>query len=268
MNLLAVNSVAFELFGLPVYWYGIIITSAIIIDFFILGYFCKRFGYDRDMPFDLVLSAVLLGIVGARLFSVIFDSGASITDFFRFRDGGMSIVGGLIGGLIGVGVYCAIKKTNFFLVTDMLAPLVLLSQSIGRWGNFFNGEVYGKLITDTAHQWFPLAVKVGNSWYQALFFYESVLNLLGAVLVLCLFLKFRKNFGIATGAYLIYYGVVRSLLEPLRDEEFILRLGSLPISQFMSIVMVVAGICIITCVVISAKKKSKELTVVKPKKGI
>ena len=264
MNLFLVDRVAFEVFGVPVYWYGIIITSAIVLDFFLLGYFCRKFGYDKDMPFDLVLSAVLLGIVGARLFSVIFDSGASIADFFNFRDGGMSIVGALIGGVIGVGIYCLIKKTNFFLVTDALAPLVLFSQSIGRWGNFFNGEVYGKLITNSAYQWFPLAVKVGNNWYQALFFYESILNLLGAILILCLFFKFRKNFGIATGAYLIYYGTVRFFLEPLRDAEFILRLGKLPISQIMSAVMVIVGIAIIVVAIVNHKKKSKELSAKMP----
>ena len=254
MNLYLVDRVAFSIFGAPVYWYGIIITSAIVLDFILLSYFCKKFRYDKDMPFDLVLSAVLLGIVGARLFSVLFDSSAGISNFFDFRSGGMSIVGGLMGGLLGVGVYCFIKKTNFFMVTDALAPLVLLAQSIGRWGNFFNGEVYGKLVTNPAWQWFPASVQIGTNWYQALFFYESMLNLIGFVLLLFLFFKFRKDFGIATGAYLIYYGAIRFLLEPLRDGEFILRLGSLPISQIMSAVMVIAGVGILTFVIVRKKQ--------------
>ena len=257
MNLYLIDRVAFTIFGLDVYWYGLIITSAIVLDFFLLGYFCRKFGYDKDMPFDLVLSAVLLGIIGARLFSVLFDGGAGISDFFDFRNGGMSIVGALIGGVVGVGIYCFLKKNNFFLVTDVLAPLVLLSQGIGRWGNFFNGEVYGRAITNSAWQWFPVAVKVGNNWYQALFFYESVLNILGFVLLLFLFFKFRKSYGIATGAYLIYYGAIRFCLEPLRDNEFILRLGGLPISQIMSGIMVLVGVTIIVTIMIKNKKKSK-----------
>lgn len=255
MKLLGIDRVAFSIFGLEVYWYGLIITSAIVLDFFILMYFCKKFNYEQDMPFDLVLSAVLLGIVGARLFSVTFDSNATIFDFFDFRSGGMSIVGGLIGGLLGVGLYASIKKVNFFMVTDALAPLVLLAQSIGRWGNYFNGEVYGKLVTNPSLQWFPISVQVGNNWYQALFFYESVLNLLGFILVLFLFFKFRKQFGIATGSYLVYYGTIRFILEPFRDNEFILRLGNLPISQFMSGVMVISGITIIALCVIKSKNK-------------
>ena len=257
MKFCLVDRVAFSVFGLDVYWYGLIITSAIVLDFFLLGYFCKKFGYDKDMPFDLVLYAVLLGIVGARLFSVLFEDGAGITDFFEFRNGGMSIVGGLIGGVIGVGIYSLVKKTNFFLVTDALAPLVLLAQGIGRWGNFFNGEVYGKLVTNTAFQWFPISVQIGSKWYQALFFYESVLNILGFVLLLFLFHKFRKNHGIATGAYLVYYGTIRFCLEPLRDNEFILRLGSIPISQLMSGLMVIAGLAIIITIVVRYKKQSK-----------
>lgn len=257
MELFLVDRVAFTVFGTPVYWYGIIITSAIVLDFFLLGYFCKKFGYDRDMPFDLVIFAVVLGIVGARLFSVTFEPNLDITDFFKFRNGGMSIVGALIGGLIGVGLYSLIKKTNFFQVTDVLAPLVLLAQAIGRWGNFFNGEVYGKVVTNTSLQWFPFAVNIGGTWHHALFFYESVLDLLGFVLLLFLFIKFRKKKGIATGSYLIYYGAIRFCLEPLRDNEFILRLGSVAISRLMSGLMVVAGLAIILIIVIKDKKQSR-----------
>ena len=261
MNLLAIDRVAFSLFGVDVYWYGLIITFAIVLDFVLLTVMCKKYGYDKDMPFDLVLSAVILGIVGARLFSVIFDSGADITDFFRFRDGGMSIIGGLMGGVVGVGLYALIKKCNFFMVTDVLAPLVILAQGIGRWGNFFNQEVYGQEILNDALKWFPYAVNIDGSWYQALFFYESILNILGFVLLIFLLKRYRKNHGITTGVYLIYYGTVRFLLEMLRDNEFILRWGNLPISKFMSGIMVLIGISIIvTSVVLTKKKKSVSTT--------
>ena len=221
MKLFAVDRVAFSVFGEPIYWYGLIITFAIVLDFILLGFLCKKYGYDKDMPFDLVLSAVVLGIVGARLFSVLFDTSAGISDFFNFRDGGMSIIGGLIGGVIGVGVYSLIKKCNFFMVTDVLAPLVILAQGIGRWGNFFNEEVYGMEVVNKSLQWFPFAVNVDGGWYLALFFYESVLNILGFVLLIFLLKRYRTSFGITTGAYLVYYGVIRMILETFRDNEFI-----------------------------------------------
>lgn len=261
MNLLAINRVAFSLFGVDVYWYGLIITSAIVLDFILLSIMCKKYGYDKDMPFDLVLSAVILGIVGARLFSVIFDAGSSIADFFSFRDGGMSIIGGLIGGIIGVGLYAIIKKCNFFMVTDCLAPLVILAQGIGRWGNFFNQEVYGQEVLNESLQWFPYAVNIDGSWYQALFFYESVLNILGFVLLIFLLKYNRKHYGITTGSYLIYYGAIRFFLEALRDNEFILRWGAVPISQLMSAIMVLTGVTIIvvTSVIIHKKRKNEKI---------
>lgn len=259
MNLLAIDRVAFSVFGVDVYWYGLIITFAIILDFILLGQLCKKFGYDKDMPFDLVLSAVVLGIIGARLFSVLFDSGSDITDFFKFRNGGMSIIGGLIGGVLGVGVYSLIKKSNFFMVTDVLAPLVILAQGIGRWGNFFNNEVYGREVLDESLQWFPYAVEINGTWHYALFFYESMLNLLGFVLLFFLLIKFRSKFGIVTGAYLIYYGCIRFLLESLRENEFILRWGSLPISKVMSGVMAIVGVVIIATTIILDRKKRNQV---------
>lgn len=257
MNLLGIDRVAFSIFGVDVYWYGLIITFAIVLDFILLARLCKKFGYDKDMPFDLVLTAVVLGIIGARLFSVIFDSGADITDFFKFRNGGMSIIGGLLGGVVGVMLYSLIKKCNFFMVTDVLAPLVILAQGIGRWGNFFNTEVYGREVLDESLQWFPYAVEINGTWHHALFFYESVLNLIGFVLLFFLLYKFRSKFGIVTGAYLIYYGAVRFCLESLRDNEFILRWGKLPISKVMSGVMAIIGIVIVVTVVILDRKKRR-----------
>lgn len=261
MNLLAVDRVAFSIFGEPIYWYGLIITFAIVLDFILLGILCKKYGYDKDMPFDLVLSAVILGIVGARLFSVIFDASAGIEDFFKFRDGGMSIIGGLIGGILGVGIYSLIKKCNFFMVADVLAPLVILAQGIGRWGNFFNQEVYGRAVLNESLQWFPFAVNIDGGWYLALFFYESMLNLLGFVLLIFLLKKYRKNYGITTGAYLVYYGVIRMILETFRENEFILRWGKLPISQFMSGVMALVGVAIIVTTVILNNKTRKKIKV-------
>lgn len=263
MENLLVDRVAFSIFGMDVYFYGLIITLAIVIDFFAFMLLVKKFGYDKEMPYDLVFAVVLPGIIGARLFSVIFEDGASILDFFSFRDGGMSIVGALIGGAVGIGLYTFIKKQNFFTVSDTLVPLVLFAQGIGRWGNYFNSEVYGRLITNPDLMWFPMAVNINGNWYQALFFYESILNVLGAVILILLLFKFRNKKGLVTGAYLVYYGIVRFLLEGFRQEKYILRLGSLPISKVLSAVMVVAGIIMICFSIWGYKiirNKSKEET--------
>lgn len=260
MKNLLVDRVAFSIFGQDIYFYGLIITAAIVIDFFVLMLLVRKFDYDKDLPFDLVLAVVLPGIVGARLFSIIFEEGASISDFFAFRDGGMSIVGALIGGAVGIALYALIKKQNFFMISDVLVPLVIFAQSIGRWGNYFNSEVYGQLITNPKHMWFPFAVEVGGDWYQALFFYESVLNLIGAGLLIFLLIKFRNKKGLTTGAYLLYYGVVRFILEGFRQEKYILRLGVLPISKLLSLVMVFVGVGMIIYAIWGSKilKRNKE----------
>ncbi|MBP3630822.1 MAG: prolipoprotein diacylglyceryl transferase [Clostridia bacterium] len=240
-NLLS-DRVAFTIFGVDIYWYGVIITLAIVLDFIILIHLCKKFHLGSETPYDLLLYLVPLGIIGARLFSVLFDSGQSITDFFRFRDGGMSIIGGLMGGALGLLIFCLIKKKNYLQMLDIMAPLVILAQAIGRWGNYFNQEVYGRVVTNESLQWFPLAVEVYGTWHYALFFYECILNLLGFVLLISLFtIKQRKN-GVIVASYLCFYGAVRFVLEGFRDETYILRLGTVPISKIMSAVMFVIGL--------------------------
>ena len=254
------DRVAFTIFGTEIYWYGVIITLAIILDFVILVLSCKKLGLDSDTPYDLLLFLIPLGIIGARLFSVIFDAGQSIADFFNFRDGGLSIIGGLIGGATGLLIYCIIKKKNFLFMLDVIAPLVILAQGIGRWGNYFNKEVYGKVVASEVMQWFPFAVEIYGTWHYALFFYEFVLNILGFILLISLFfIKKRKN-GMVVASYLCYYGTVRFILEGLRDEEYILRLGTAPISKIMSGVMVLVGLGIFTYYIVRAIKNERKLS--------
>ncbi len=254
------NRVAFSIFGVDIYWYGIIITAGILVAFFLAFALCKRKGMSSGIPYEIVIAILPLGILCARLFAVLFDSGLSITDYFKFREGGMSIIGAIIGGAIGIVLLCIIRKRNFFAITDVLCTVLILAQAIGRWGNYFNSELYGQLITNPALQKFPIAVLIDGQYYEALFFYESMLNLLGFVLIICLF-WYIKDKGVATGAYFIYYGTVRFFLEPRRQAEYILKLGKWQISRVMSLVMILIGIGILTYVIIAHfKSKKKEQT--------
>ncbi len=261
MKNLLLDRVAFTIFGKDIYWYGVIITLAIILDLLILIRMCKKQHLDDETPYDLVLYLIPLGIIGARLFSVLFDPGQSITDFFRFRDGGMSIIGGLIGGATGLLIFSLIKKKSYLFMLDLLAPLVILGQAIGRWGNYFNKEVYGQVVTNESLQWFPFAVDIYGTWHYALFFYEFVLNLLGFVLLISLFtIKERRN-GLIVATYLCYYGTIRFILEGFRDENYILRLGVAPISKIMSGIMVLIGLGIFIFIIVSTiiqKRKVRE----------
>lgn len=255
------SGVAFVVGNFEVYWYGIIICSAILIAIGVATYFCKVKKYDTDMPVNIAFVIVPTGILCARLFSVIFEDGLNFSDFFNFRTGGMSIIGAVIGGAIGLTLYVLIKKPkNPLLYFDTLAVVVILAQAIGRWGNYFNGEVYGQVVDPNAwYCFFPLVVKVDGVFYQALFFYECVLNLVGFFALALMYLA-GKHKGVPTAMYLIYYGCIRTILEPLRNESYILRLGTVPISRVFSILMIFAGLALMVYLIIKSKINKRNKT--------
>jgi phosphatidylglycerol:prolipoprotein diacylglycerol transferase len=173
----------------------------------------------------------------------------------------MSIMGAIVGGIIGIVIYMLIKKRSFLELADIVTSVLLLGQAIGRWGNFFNSELYGKEVTSPALQFFPYAVLVGNQWYEALFFYESVLNLIGFILISVLYFKANTK-GLTSGAYLVYYGVVRVILETRRQPQFVLKLWGIKVSLLLSVVMIVAGVVLLAVVIsksVIAKRKNKAL---------
>lgn len=251
------SRVAFTLFGIDVYWYGIMITAGVLVAFILSFLLCKRKGIDSNLPYEVFLAIIPLGIVCARLFSVIFEDGLTLADFFKFREGGMSIIGAILGGLIGIIILCLIRKHNFLDIADLVVTVLILAQAIGRWGNYFNNELYGQLITNPDLQWFPFAVEIDGLYYEALFFYESFFNLIGFAILFCLY-WFIKNKGVALGTYLIYYGTLRFILEPRRQAEYILTQGSVQVSRLMSAVMVIIGIGVLVFVIVKHYKGKKE----------
>ncbi len=254
-NFMCVDRIAFSLFGYEVYWYGLIICTAIIVAVGVAMYYCKLKKYETDIPINIALVILPTGILSARLFAVLFDSDLSLGDFFNFRTGGMSIIGAVVGGGLSLLIFCLIKDKKITLkYFDVLAVVLLLAQAIGRWGNYFNSEVYGQVISsDSIFATFPFAVKVDGVFYQALFFYEFVLNTLAFGIISVVFIKYKNN-GYATALYLIFYGVIRTCLEPLRQGEYILRLAGFPISRIFSVGMIVVGIILYVSLILYYKK--------------
>jgi len=256
IDLKCINRVAFSINGIDVYWYGVIMCIAIISAIVFAMLLCKKKKMSTELPLNIAIVIIPFGILFARLFACLFDSSLSLADFFNFRTGGMSIIGAIIGGGLALLVYCLIKKEKRPLIYfDLLCSVLILAQAIGRWGNFFNQELYGALIEDGsiwAH--FPFAVLVDGKYYQALFFYEFIANFLGFIFLANVFIH-QKNEGYATASYLIIYGAVRTILEPMRQQEYILRLGSIAISRLFSIIMLLAGIVMFICIKIRDKKR-------------
>lgn len=251
------------IFGFEVYFYALVIVTGMILATVLSALLMKRRNISPDFVFTLFVVCIPSALICARLYYCITD-GMHVSEWFAWdsiRKGGMSILGGVIGG-VGAGlIVCIVKKVNFLRFVDCVVMNILLAQAIGRWGNYFNNEVYGALITDPAQQWFPWAVQINGSWYQALFFYESVLNTVGFLLLFAAaWFYARKPSGILGCLYFVWYGAVRTFMEPMRNPSYILgSQNDIMWSQLTSILMMVAGLVGIAVLLILNYKKEGSL---------
>lgn len=253
--------VLIDLLLFKISWYGFLMGCAFILAVVVSAELMPCRGLKKDLPYDLIWFIFPLAIIGARIAYVINypEQYKTFLDVIAVWEGGLSIYGGVMGGALGLIICCLIKKVNPIPAMDCVAPVLILGQAIGRWGNFFNAEVYGHEITNSALQWFPFGVKINGVWHLATFFYESVLDLAGFFMLLLLVRKTKQK-GLVTSAYLTYYGFIRFFLEDLRDAEFIMRIPGTNIawSKLVSIITFSVGvICLITCLIISYVKRRK-----------
>ena len=259
------HPVAFTIFETDIYWYAIIIVIGMIAAFAVISLLFKRRNMSTDLFSTYFIVTLPVALITTRLFYCITD-GLPINEWFSFdsiRNGGLSIVGGILGGVTSVIIVSLVKKVNFFRAGDCIVVGLMLAQAIGRWGNFVNQEVYGGIVTNEALQFFPFAVFIdgGNTasgvseWHYAFFFYESMIMLTFSILMfLNGWFNPKKPNGINTACYFIVYGLTRTIMEPLRDSKYILGNG-IPWSMIMSILMLVGGLGALLYVLISNKKK-------------
>ncbi len=242
-------------FGIDIYYYAICIVLGMVVCCLLAVPLFKRKGENPDFILDLMICIVPSCIVGARLWYVIFDIKTFMNAenpflaMINIRDGGLAIYGGLAAGAIAVAILCKVRKTSVLKIFDLAVCVVPFGQMMGRWGNFFNQEVYGQAITNPSAQFFPFAVEIGapGKWYQALFFYEGFLNFFLFVFLYVFLWKCRsKNHGYATGFYFIGYGLIRAVLETFRQSEYNLPLfgknTSIPAMTIVSCLLILAGV--------------------------
>lgn len=255
-QLLSIPS-GFKLFGLEIKFYGITMALAYAVALIICIILCKKKRYNENLPYKLLLIAFPLAVIGGRLGYVIFYPGDwTFAKILDIRSGGLMLYGGVFLALIGIWVYSAIKKQNVLKYLDLIAPCLVLAQAIGRWGNFFNQEAYGITITNPAWQWFPFGVfiEADGLWHYATFFYESLWCVITFITIYIVYSKTNK-IGLSTSLYLVMYGTERLLVEGLRTDS--LYLGSIRVSQLISVIMIVFGLAWLVYLFIKTKKEQK-----------
>ncbi|MBO4473241.1 MAG: prolipoprotein diacylglyceryl transferase [Clostridia bacterium] len=245
-----IDPIAFHIGSLTVRWYGIFITAAILIGYAVTCINARKRGISFDFLLELFLWVVPIAILFARLSYVLFHpkdfavhSWADFVNIFAIWEGGISILGAIPGGALGVFFACKRNKVPVSYVLDVIAPGLVLGQALGRWGNWANQELYGKPILDTAWQVFPIAVYIDaeRGWFQATFFYEMVLNLIGFAILMCVFYKSKRNL-MTFMTYLCWYMVVRAIMEVFRVDAVSaggVKVGVLGCSIAAAVAMVV-----------------------------
>jgi len=239
-----------KLFGV-ISVYGLLIALGILLAVILCQYESKRRSLPQDTGIDMALWAVPFGVIGARIYYVLFRLDVYLADplsALAFWQGGLAIYGGVIGGALGLYLLSRRSRLPFRTLLDVVAPVLILAQAIGRWGNFFNGEAYGAVIKNTALQFFPIAVFTDGAWHMATFFYESCWDLAGFAVLWRYRLRTSRP-GNVFLMYLMFYGAGRAVIEGLRTDS--LMLGSIRVSQLLSVVLCVAAAYLLT-------RKSKE----------
>lgn len=257
----------FELFGIKIYWYGVLITIGVILAYLYAMHRSKDFGLGKDRMFDVVFVALIGGFLGARIYYCVFqtldpNSGMSfdfITTFTTIRDGGLAIYGGIIGGFLCGFIACKVRKVNFRAMADLAAMGFLIGQCIGRWGNFINQEAFGAVCSPDWVFGMTSTDIIQKSGFDAgtlvhpCFLYESVWCLVGFIALHFYSKKLRTFDGEIALLYAAWYGLGRAWIEGLRTDS--LMIGQFRVSQLVAGASFVVGTALVIVFKILTEKK-------------
>ncbi len=290
------SRVAFNLFGKDIYWYGVIMAAAIIVAVVIACTEERRKGLKKDTVTDMCLVVIPSGVVGARLYYVLFELESYLDDpisILYIWNGGLAIYGAVIGGLLAAFIFAKVRKIRFLTLADIIAPGLVFAQAMGRWGNFFNQEAYGLPVTQemlAAHPilgYFPISVPIEGTHYfdkavctacataangahlhLATFFYESMWCLI-VFFILWFTRKRTKHDGDTFFLYVLLYSLERTFVEGLRgDSLWIIKPSAagmtdgVRVSQALSFALFM---CILAFIIIRMVREKKTGTLMWPK---
>lgn len=233
------DPVAFSVFGIDIMWYGILISTGVLIGVLVALKECKRIGFKEDDLLDFLLFAIPIAIIGARAYYVIFSwdyYSQNLDQIINIRNGGLAIHGALIAGVIVSIIFCKIRKINVLQILDIVIPSLALGQSIGRWGNFINQEAFGGPTN------LPWGILVDGVKVHPTFLYESIIDISIFFFLIWYRKNKRKNDGEVFSLYLILYSVGRFFVEGLRTDS--LMFLNMRIAQLISVGLILLGIAI------------------------
>lgn len=227
------NPVAFEIFGLSIRWYGILLSTGIMVGILLAYFEAKRLGRNPELIIDLALWCIPAAVIGARVYYVVLEWDFYNGDFMRMiniREGGLAIHGALIAAILTGYIFTRIKKVSFWETADIVAPSIIIGQAIGRWGNFVNGEAHGGPTN------LPWGIIVDGMKVHPTFLYESLWNL-GVFAVLIFYRKKKKVDGELFLLYGILYSIGRFWIEGLRTDS--LMFMGLRAAQLLSLAIII-----------------------------
>lgn len=229
------------LFGV-IPWYSFLIVAGVILAIVLACREERRNKLPKDTIIDLALWLLPGGIIGARIYYVVFSWDQFSDDFFsvfRIWEGGIAIYGGIIGGIIVLFLFCKKRSLSVLTLCDIIAPGVVLAQCIGRWGNWFNIEAYGLPVSRSELCFFPFALQVpadGYSWHLATFFYESLWDFLVFLFLIFFRHTLLKRKGDVFFFYAFFYAAGRLIIEELRTDS-LYATSSVRVSQLFSVII-------------------------------
>ena len=250
--------IAFSLYGFDVYWYGITMAVAILIAFIAANkLFNKQQAYmRRDIVFEYAPIIIVLGLLGARLYYCALSHDyymAHPLEILDIREGGLSIHGAIIGGLISIFMMSKHYRVPLLRLLDPIACATILGQAIGRWGNYFNSEAYGlPVVSGDWGVFIPASKRIAEfanySVFHPTFLYESVADFIGFIILLVVFNTVgKKRYGFTFFLYLIIYSLIRFFIEGLRVDSA-LDVGGFHFAGIVSVVLFFVGVIGLICV--------------------
>ncbi len=243
------NPVMFSILGVEVKWYSMLILIGIIIGVLLVIKESKKFKIPYDDIFNMCFYAIIFGIIGARLYYVLFNLSYyryNLLEIIEIWNGGLAIHGGIIAGALTVIVYAKKHHLNFIRLFDIVTPSLILAQAIGRWGNFFNSEAHGFATTLVELQKYYVpefvikGMYINGVYYLPTFYFESLWCLLGFIILLIIRnLKYNKV-GTTSAIYLMWYSFGRFFIEAWRTDS--LMLGGFKVAQLVSATLFISSL--------------------------